>query len=202
MPFRNGIDQPLITAVLLQTLLDFDVRRSSALEIAFVHHDDVREIEHHDFLQLQPAAVIRIHHQHREIDNSIFLKRHRLLASADGLDNDVIEIGAREQREAIVCCGRKAAGLSARSHAAHEYAIVLRVDHGGPITEQGSLAYYAWIMRQDRDPAFRISVQETEHQLVNQCRLSGATRTSETDDARCAQISNFEFRISNLPLGR
>ncbi len=47
------------------------------------------EIEHHDLLQLQPAAVIGVHHQHRKIDNSIFLKRHRFLSRADRFDGYV-----------------------------------------------------------------------------------------------------------------
>ena len=58
--------------------------------------------EHDDFLKLQSAAVIRIHHQHRLIDNSVFLKRHRFLTGADRLNDHVIETGTREQREAIV----------------------------------------------------------------------------------------------------
>ena len=92
MPFCNRIDEVLASLVLLETLLDFSVRGACALEIALVHDYDVGQIEHNDLLQLQPAAVIRIHHQHGRIDNSVFLKRHRLLTGAHRLDDDVIEI--------------------------------------------------------------------------------------------------------------
>ena len=50
MAFSHGIDQLLVTAVLLETLFDFCVRRARTLKIAFVHHDDISEIKHHDFL--------------------------------------------------------------------------------------------------------------------------------------------------------
>jgi len=170
MALCNGVNELLVPSVLLETLFNLRMRCASALEIALVHHDDVGEVEHHDLLQLQPAAVIRIHHQHRQIDNSIFSKRHRLLACADCLDDDVIEIGPREQREAIVCGGRKATGLAARRHAPHEHAIVLGIDHGGAIAKQGSFANDTGIVRQNRDASFRISIQKTQHQLINQGR--------------------------------
>ena len=105
MPFRDRIDEALLASILLEPLLDFGVRRLRALQIALVYDDDVGQIEHDDFLQLQPAAVIRIHHQHRQINESIFLKWHRLLARAHGLNNNTIEIRLREQRQAIVRCG-------------------------------------------------------------------------------------------------
>ena len=91
MPFCHRDDQPLITPVLLQALFDFRVRRTGALKIAFVHHHDIGKIEHHDFLQLQPAAVIRVHYQYSLIDHAIVLKRHRLLASAHRFNDHVIE---------------------------------------------------------------------------------------------------------------
>ena len=40
------------------------------VEIGLVHDHDVGHIEHHDLLQLQTRAVIRIHHQDRLIDQS------------------------------------------------------------------------------------------------------------------------------------
>ena len=91
MPFCNSIDEPLIAPILFQALFDFRVRRAGALKIAFVDHHDVGKIEHHDFLQLQPAAVIGIHNQDSRIDDAIFLKRHRFLAGADGLNDYVIK---------------------------------------------------------------------------------------------------------------
>ena len=96
MPFCNGVNQPLITAVLFQALFDLRMRGACALKIAFVDHYDVGKIEHHDFLQLQPAAVIRVHYQYSLIDDTIFLKRHRLLASAHCFNDHVIELRAGE----------------------------------------------------------------------------------------------------------
>ena len=63
MPFCNRVDQLLVAAVLFQALFDLGMRRAGALEIAFVHHHNVGEIEHNDLLQLQPASVIRVHHE-------------------------------------------------------------------------------------------------------------------------------------------
>src|SRR6266542_903037 len=145
MSFCNGVDQPLITPVLFQTLFDFGVRSAGALEIAFVYHHGISKIEHYDFLQLQSAAVVGVHHQNSRIDNAIFLKRHRLLAGADGFYDYVIEPRPSEQRQTIVRGGRKPASLSTCGHAAHEYAIILRIDHRGPIAQQRSLANYARI---------------------------------------------------------
>ena len=91
MPFCYGINQPLIPPVLIQALFDFSVRSTCALKIAFVYDYDVGKIEHDDFLQLQPAAVIRIHYEYSLVDNPIFLKRHGLLTSAHSFDDHVIE---------------------------------------------------------------------------------------------------------------
>ena len=102
MPFCDGVDEPLRAPILFQTLFDLRVRGAGALEIALVHHHDVGEIEHDDLLQLQPAAIIGIHYKNGQIDNSIFLKRHRFLPGADRLDNDVVKIRSPEQREAIM----------------------------------------------------------------------------------------------------
>ena len=64
MPLCDGVNQLLPTTVLFQALFDFAVGGASALKIALVHYHDLGQIEHHDLLQLQPAAIIRIHHQH------------------------------------------------------------------------------------------------------------------------------------------
>ena len=81
-----------------------------------------------------------------------------------------------------MCCGRKSTGLSTRGHAAHEHAIILRVDHGSPIPQQCSFAYYAGIVRQNCDPLLRIVVQKTQYQLINQCSFASATGAGEADD--------------------
>ena len=91
MPFCHCVNQPLITPVLFQALFDFRVRSSGTLKIAFVHHYDIGKIQHHDFLELQPAAVIRVHYQYSLVDNATFLKWHRLLASPHGFNDHVIE---------------------------------------------------------------------------------------------------------------
>ena len=91
MPFCNGIDQALITPVLFQALLDFGMRGPSALKIAFVDHHGIGKIEHHDFLQLQPASVIGVHHQDGRVDNAILLERHRFLTGANGFNDHVIK---------------------------------------------------------------------------------------------------------------
>ena len=90
---------------LLEALFDLGVRGARALKITLVHHHDVSQIEHDDLLQLQPAPVIRIHHQDGKIDNPIFPKRHRFLPGADRFDNHIIEIGLRQQGETIMGCG-------------------------------------------------------------------------------------------------
>ncbi len=105
MPFGNRVDESLRAPVLLETLLDLGVGGACALQIALVHHYDVGEVEHHNLLQLQPAAVIGVHHQHRKIDNAIFLKRHRFLPRTDRFDDHIIEIRLREEGETIVSCG-------------------------------------------------------------------------------------------------
>ena len=157
MAFCDRVDEPLRPPVLLETLLDLGMRGARALQVALVHHHNVGEIEHHDLLQLQPAAVIGVHHQHRKIDNSIFLKRHCFLSRADRFDDHIIEIRLREESETIVRRGRKSAGLTTRRHAAHENTVVLRIDHGGAIAQERALTDHAWIMRQNRDASFALA---------------------------------------------
>ena len=135
MPFCNGIDQALITPVLFQALLDFGMRGPSALKIAFVDHHGIGKIEHHDFLQLQPASVIGVHHQDGRVDNAILLERHRFLTGANGFNDHVIKPRTGKQCQTIVCSGRKPPGLSTCGHAAHEHTIVLGIDHRGPIAQ-------------------------------------------------------------------
>ena len=91
MPFRYGVDQSLIAAVLFEALFDFSMCRARSLEIAFVYHYDIGKIEHDDFLQLQSASVIGVHYKYRLMDDAIFLKWHGFLASPYSFDNHVIE---------------------------------------------------------------------------------------------------------------
>ena len=98
----------------------------------------------------------------------------------------------REQRETIMRCGRKSAGLSARGHAAHEHAIVLRVDHGGAIAQQCAFADHARIVRQNRDSCLWISIQKTQHQLINQRRFARAAGSGEANDL-VLRISMLRF---------
>jgi len=83
-------------------------------------------------LQLQTAAVIWVHHQHGFLHEFV-LERHRFLARADGLDDHVIKIGARQKLETCAGRGRQPTRLPARRHTAHENAVVLRVDHRGAV---------------------------------------------------------------------
>jgi len=52
-----------------------------------------------------------------------------------------------QQRETAFRRGGKSTGLTARGHAAHKHAIVLRIDHGGAIAEQGAFADYTRVVR-------------------------------------------------------
>ena len=104
------------------------------------------------------------------------------MARADRLDNDVIEIRLGQQRQAIVRRGRESAGLSARGHAAHEYTIILRIDHRGAIAEQRAFADYAGVVRQNRDAPLGISIEKPENEFINQRCFSRAARPGETDD--------------------
>ena len=94
MPFRDRVNQPLIAAILFETLFDLRVRSARALKIALVHHDDVGQIEHDNLLKLEARAVIRIHHEHRLIDQ-FAAKGKRFLSGADCLNDDVIKIFTR-----------------------------------------------------------------------------------------------------------
>src|SRR4029434_11200625 len=89
---------------------------------------------------------------------------------------------ARDPPQTVPRRRRKSASLAACRHAAHEYAIVLRVDHGGPVAQQRSFADHARIVRQNCDSSLRILIQKTEYKLVNQRCFAGATGTSEADD--------------------
>ena len=62
--------------------------------------NNVGQIEHDDLLQLQTRAVIRVHYQHRLI-NELTLERHCLLPCADRLDDDVVKTALGEKLEAV-----------------------------------------------------------------------------------------------------
>ena len=106
-------------------------------------------------MQLEPRAVIRIHHQDGLIDE-LALEGHRFLSRADGLDDDVIKSFLREQSQTIFRRRRQPTSLAARGHAAHEYAVMLRVDHRRPIPKQRAVAYDTRVVRENRDPGLRI----------------------------------------------
>ena len=101
MPLGHSIDQPLGPPILLEPLLDFRVCGPGSLKIAFIHNDDVGQIEHHNLLQLQSAAVVRIHHQDGLIDYSIFLERHRFLTCADSFDDHIIKARLGEKSRLV-----------------------------------------------------------------------------------------------------
>jgi len=82
MTFRDRRDELLRTLVLRQAMLDLGDRRLGAVEIGFVHDHDVGYVQHHDLLQLQTRAVIRIHHEHGLI-NQLAPERKRFLTRAD-----------------------------------------------------------------------------------------------------------------------
>jgi hypothetical protein len=131
------------------------------------------------------------------------LKRHRFLSRSDRLDDDVIEPALREELQAIFRRRRQSAGLSARSHAAHEDAVVLRIDHRGAVAEQRPFAHHARIVRQDRDPRPRVALEQTKHQLVNQRGFACSARAGETDNASFAdRLLRTRFRfLRALPIG-
>ena len=134
MAFSDRGHDLLFSFVLRQSLFDFRQRRLGPLQIGFVHHDNVGDIEHDNLLQLQARPIIGIHYQYSLIHQFV-AKRQRLLPGSDGFDDDVVESGMRQQRETAFGRGRKSAGLTPRGHAAHKHPIVLRVDHDGAIAE-------------------------------------------------------------------
>ena len=94
MSLRHRRHHPLVALVLRQPVLDFRKRRFGAVEIGLIHDHNIGRVEHHDFLQLQTRAVIRIHHQDGLI-NQFAAKRERFLTGADRLDDHVIKIRFR-----------------------------------------------------------------------------------------------------------
>ncbi len=132
MPFCDRRNDLLIPFILRQALLDFGQCRFRALQIRFVHDHNIGHIEHDDFLQLQARAVIRIHDEHRLIDQLI-PERQRFLSGSNCFDDDVIKSRMGKKIETTFRRRRQTAGLTARRDAAHEDAVVLRIDHGRAI---------------------------------------------------------------------
>ena len=182
MPLGDRRQHALLPSVLFHAPPDLAHRGPRAVLITLIHDDDVREVEHDDFLQLQPRPVIRIHHQHRLI-NELALKRHRFLSGANRLDDEVIEAALGQELKAIFRRGRQATGLPARRHAAHENPIVLRIDHGRAVAQERARADHARIVGKDRDARFRVALQKSQDQLINERRLARASRSRKTDDA-------------------
>src|SRR5260370_42560169 len=84
--------------------------------------------------------------------------------------------------------GGRPARLSAGGHAAHEHAIILRIDHRCAIAQQRAFADYAGVVPQNRDSALWIVIQKPQHELVDQRRLSRAARPGENNYFRCSMF--------------
>ena len=191
MPFCHRRNQLLVAQVLFQPLLDFRHRGPRPVLIALVHDHHVGQVEHDDFLQLQPAAVIRIHDQNGLIDDCV-LKRHRFLSRANGLHNDVIEIGVREQRETIArrrrnppACPRVAM-LRIKTRSSCELIMVARSPSNAPSpTTLGSCE------RSRSRPS--VAVQKSEDELIDQRRLARAARPGKPNDTRfrCFELGSL-----------
>ena len=160
MPFGNGVHQLLGSPVLFETLLDFGVRGACALEIAFVHHHNVSEVEHYDFLQLQrcrnpDSSPAPSHRQFHSFEMALPPGRCRCL------NDDILEIRLRQQRQAIVRRGGESTGLAARGHLLRMYTRssceLIIVARG--IAEQRAFADYAGVVRQNRDASRGISIE-------------------------------------------
>ena len=63
--------------------------------VGFVDDDDVSQLQHRDFLQLQTRAVFGAHHEYRSVNESAG-KGHCLLTNADGFDEDYVKAALDE----------------------------------------------------------------------------------------------------------
>src|SRR5205814_1518338 len=124
----NGGDDSLIPTVCGEALFDLGDGGRGTGEISFVHDDDVRRVEHHDFLKLEPTAVVGTHDEDGLIRESA-AERKRFLADANRLDEDDIEPTALHRAQPASGFRRQTARAAARGETAHEDAIILRMDH-------------------------------------------------------------------------
>ena len=161
MPLCHRRQHPLPAPVLLHSPSDLAHRSPGAILIALVHDNNIRQVEHDNFLELQARTVVGVHNEHGLVDQFV-LKGHRFLAGADRLDNHVIEAALGQELKAIFRRGRQTAGLPARRHAAHENAIVLRIDHGSAIAEQRARSDNARVVRENRYPCFWFALEQPQ----------------------------------------
>src|SRR5688500_4882474 len=90
VPLRARGDDPRRFAVRARPLPNLDHCRPRPGPVRLVHHHDVRHVEHRDLLELEPAAVLRAHDQHRP-GNEVLVEGHGLLPNPDGFHDDQVE---------------------------------------------------------------------------------------------------------------
>ena len=92
MPVRLGTEQTLSLSIRANPGLNFGEGSSSASQIRLIHDDDIRSVDHRDFLELQSTSVVRRHDQDSLVDQLLLNpERNRFLARAHRLHEDGFE---------------------------------------------------------------------------------------------------------------
>src|ERR1700693_1692523 len=138
MLVRLGTEQTLSLSIHANPGLNFGECSSSSSHVRFIYDDDIRCIDHRDFLQLQSTSVVRRHEQDSLVDQALFdPERNRFLASANRLHEYDFESIAIDQDFQRLSGGKaKTPHHPSRGYAPHEDTVILRVDHCRPISQK------------------------------------------------------------------
>ena len=115
-------------------------------------------------------------------------ERIALLADADGLDEDEVELaGLLQDPDGGGSGGGQAGQAAARGKGAEEHAVILRVNGGHAVAKDGAAGVRVGrIIGQDGDPAGRMLAEKARGQLINQRGFSRPARAGDADNEAAA----------------
>ena len=116
------------------------------------------DVEHDDLLELEPAAVVGAHHEDGRSTspspNGMASCPMPTVSTKIDVEAAAVDAGARGMR--LASRGESPPAWPRVREAAHEDAVVLRVDHRGAVAEQRAVADDARVVREDRDAHDRV----------------------------------------------
>ena len=186
-----------LVAIATPLLADVAQRVGGAPAIALVQHDQVREVDHVDLLELGRRAVVRRHHVERRVDAIDDLRV--ALPDAGGLEEDQIEARGAQHGEAVARGLRQRAVRLAGGHGADEDRLAPDRVHADAVAEQRAPgAAPGRIDQQERDAQVRRVAAQAHHELVDDAGLAGPARPREADHRRAGAAVLGELRAETI----
>ena len=173
-------------AVARHLLAHVPERVLGAALLELVEHDEIREVEHVDLLELAGGAVVRGHHVHRQVDEIDDLRA--ALPDTRRLDHDQVEPGRLQQLHGVGEHRGSRQVLAPGRERAHENLLVCKRIHADTVAQQrAARAPLRRVHGDDGDAAVREAAHDSIQDFVGQRGLAGAAGAGDADDRRPVQ---------------